>query len=503
MSSMNSDQQPQIAPENQPGTARRTRERSEYIDDPGKKRVMGFEPILAKRIMHLGLPVIIGMLTQTAINMIDSAMVGRLREDMAVAGTAALGPSLVLLWAFGGFLSAISVGTQALTARRYGEGSARGAGRVLTNSAILALSSSILVSVLAWFLAKPIFHAISHDPLIRDVGTSYARIRFIGLFSMVLMMSYKSFYDGVGRVRIHMSIAIIMNLSNALLNYILIFGKWGFPAMEVDGAAWASVISSSGGLAIMILWSMRRKDWRTFRVYQLRNINLSVMGRVAYLSIWSGLATLFVMTGFGFFYWIVGRVDKMEGLAGVNTAATSAVINISMLCFMTCIAFGTATATLVSQSMGARKPDLAERYGWQSIKIIVLLMGVLGGTAVLFSTEIVRLFLPETGGFAEVLKDQVVQIAGRSLSLAGFGAPIAAAALVFTQALYGAGESRYVMIVELVLHFSCLVPLAYGLAVVLGFGLNGCWYAAGIYGFALMTAMGSKFYLGGWKKTEI
>lgn len=477
--------------------------RSEFVVDSDERRVFGFEPQLVLRILKLSVPVIIGMLTQTAINMIDSAMVGRLREEMAVAGTAALGPSLVLLWAFGGFLSAISVGTQALTARRFGEGSARGAGRVLTNSAILALSSSLVVTVIAWFLAQPIFSAISHDPLIREVGTSYSRIRFLGLFSMVLMMSYKSFYDGVGRVRIHMSIAIIMNLSNAFLNYLLIFGNWGFPALEVDGAAWASVISSSGGLFIMIAWSMRRSDWRTFRVYQLRNINFKVMGRVAYLSIWSGLATLFVMTGFGFFYWIVGQVDEREGLAGINTAATSAVINISMLCFMTCIAYGTATATLVSQSMGAKKSDLAERYGWQSIKIIVLLMSALGAIAVFFPTELVRLFLPETEQFAETLKDQVVVTASNSLALCGFGAPIAAAALVFTQALYGAGESRYVMLVEMVLHFSCLVPLAYGLAIPFGFGLYGCWYAAGIYGVALMSAMGIKFYLGSWKNTEI
>lgn len=477
--------------------------RSEYVQDPGGKPIFGFEPILVLRIAQLGLPVIIGMLTQTAINMIDSAMVGRLPENMAVAGTAALGPSLVLLWAFGGFLSSVAVGTQALTARRFGEGSARGAGRVLTNSAILALGSSVVVSVMAWFLAEPIFYALSHDPLIREVGTSYSRIRFLGLFSMVLMMSYKSFYDGLGRVRIHMTIAIFMNLTNAFLNYLLIFGKWGFPALEVDGAAWASLITSIGGLGVMILWSLRRKDWRNFRVYQFKNIDISVMGSVAYLSIWSGLATLFVMTGFGFFYWIVGRVDEIEGLAGVNTAATSAVINISMICFMTCIAFGTATATLVSQSMGARNPSLAERYGWQSIKLIMMLMCVLGGIAVLFPTELVRLFLPASAGFAETLKDQVVATAGKSLFMCGFGAPMAAAALVFTQALYGAGESRFVMIVELILHFSCLVPLAYLLAVYFQLGLNGCWAAAGIYGFALMSAMGTKFYLGGWKKTVI
>ena len=96
---------------------------SEYAIDPGpaKYKVLGVEPLLARRIVRLGVPVIIGMLTQTAINIIDGLMVGRLPDEAAVIGTAAIGPSLILLWAFGGFLSAISVGTQAMTARRIGE----------------------------------------------------------------------------------------------------------------------------------------------------------------------------------------------------------------------------------------------------------------------------------------------------------------------------------------------------------------------------------------------
>ena len=97
---------------------------SEYAIDPGPaaRKFLGVEPILARRIIRLGVPVIIGMLTQTAINIIDGLMVGRLPDEAAVIGTAAIGPSLILLWAFGGFLSAISVGTQAMTARRIGEG---------------------------------------------------------------------------------------------------------------------------------------------------------------------------------------------------------------------------------------------------------------------------------------------------------------------------------------------------------------------------------------------
>lgn len=458
--------------------------------------------MLVGRITRLGLPVIIGMLTQTAINMIDAAMVGRLPEDEAVAGTAALGPSLILLWAFGGFLSAISVGTQALTARRVGEGNTLAAGKVLTNSIVLALVSSLVATVVAIALARPIFSIISHDPLVRDVGTTYVQARYVGLFSMVMMASYKSFYDGLGRVRVHMNIAILMNAINAIANWFLIFGNGGAPRLGVAGAAWGSVIASVAGLVVMIAWSLRRRDRKTFGVYRVKNFDAGVLATVARLSVWSGLAILFAMMGFALFFVIVGRVDEAEGLAGVNTAATTAVVNISMIVFMTCIAFGTSTATLLGQSLGAGQKDLAVRYGEQSVKIIVLAMTVIGMIAARFPVEILRVFLPESGG-DELLKDHVIDVAAASLSLASLGAPVAATALVLAQALYGAGESRFVMIVEGTLHFLCLVPLAWVFAVHMELGLVGCWLAAGVYGVLLMSAVGAKFVRRRWTETVL
>jgi multidrug resistance protein, MATE family len=477
---------------------------SEYVQDPGAYRRVGFvEPVLIGRILTLGLPVIIGMLTQTAINIVDTMFVGRLPQELAVAGTAALGPSLVLLWAFGGFLCAISVGTQALTARRFGAGDVRGAGRVLTNSAATALLSSIVVTGIAILLVGPIFAKISPDHMVQEVGTSFCRIRFLGIFSMVLMASYKSFYDGIGSVRVHMTIAIVMNILNLFLCWLLVFGNFGLPRLEVDGAAWSAVLSSSAGLVMIVAWSLRKGDRDAFRVYRWSNLDAAVAKSVAKLSFWSGMATTFVMTGFGLFLWIVGLVDAREGSPGVNASATSVIINISMLVFMTCIAFGTSTATLVSQSLGAKQPNLASRYGWQSVLLIVLLMTGVGAVMSLFPEPLLRAFLPAEASQNETLKDAVVAVAAHSLRFCGFLAPITAGALVLTQALYGAGESRFVMQVELVLHFVCLVPLAYFFAVGLGLGLIGCWYATAVYGTALLAATGIKFYRGSWKKTVI
>lgn len=477
-----------------------------YGIDPGKGRsIAGFEPPLVKRIVWLGVPVVLGMLTQTAINIIDTMMVGRLPDQVAVAGAAAIGTSLILLWAFGGSLSAISVGTQAMTARRFGEGEQKAAGKVLTNSLAMAVGLSVVVTTIAIILAAPIFEQVSHDPSVREVGINYSRIRFLGIFSMVATASFKSFYDGIGQVRLHMTAAILMNICNVVLNYVLIFG-WDagpihIPAMQVEGAAWASVIASYVGLIAMYLFSLRGRDRKLFRPYALSNIDFGVVKGIGSLSLWSGLATVFVMSGFALFYVIVGYVDEAQSLPGINKAATAVIINIMMAVFMTSLAFGTSTATLVSQSLGAKNPGLATRYGWQSVRLIAIVMS-LAGLALVFEPEFfLRLFLPEDAGGGN--KAQVIAVATNSLRLCGALSPVVAAALVLTQALYGAGESRFVMIVEGALHAGALVPLAALFALYFELGLLGCWIATGIYAVLLLFATAWRFYSGKWAETRI
>src|SRR5258708_3808327 len=99
---------------------------------------LAVDPTLGKRIASLAAPVVLAMMSQTAINQVDHVLVGRLPSEQSIPGQAALGISLVLLWAVGGFLSAISVGTQALTARRIGEQEHDRAGQVMFNSLSVA-----------------------------------------------------------------------------------------------------------------------------------------------------------------------------------------------------------------------------------------------------------------------------------------------------------------------------------------------------------------------------
>lgn len=477
-----------------------------YARDPGpsQMRFMFLEPTILGRIVHLGWPVIIGMLTQTAINTIDLLMVGRLDDAQAVPGTAAIMASVVLLWAYGGFLSAISVGTQALSARRYSEGSFEKAGQILSNSIAVSIIASAVITTIAIILIDPTMLLLTKSSEVQHIGGEFSKIRLLGLPSMALMASVKSFYDGLGRVRIHMCVAIIMNIVNAGVNYFLIFGSEfaGFksPALGVYGAAWGSVVSSYVGVLIMVLWSLRKNDRLKFKVYRFKNLSFPIALTIARLSVWSGLATVVLMVGVGLFNYIVSSIDIVEGSSSINASAASIILHVMMLVFMTCLAFGTSTATLVSQCIGAKLPKLAERYVWQCVLLAVYVMTAFGVFTFLFPHPILTLFLPpDLDG--NHLKELVINTAVPSLRMCALLlSPTAAAALVLTQALYGAGETRFVMIVEFLLHFLCLVPLAWLLALHFKMGILGCWIAAIIYASGLLIATATKFLSGSWKK---
>ncbi len=440
----------------------------------------------------------LALLTQTAINLVDTYFMGFLPEPERSDGQAMLSFALILLWAVGGFLSAISVGTQAMVGRREGQSHPHDSGAVLTNAVVLSLCASVVVSIVGFLLIPAVFRLTSHDPDYIKIGVAYTQWRFVGLVSMVVTAAYKSFYDGTGRTYVHFWAALFMNLVNVLLCWLLIFGEAGAPHMGVAGAGLAAAISSWVGLFAMIAFSMRPVDRDKYKPYRRGVLSATLMKQLARLSIPSGVATTVVMTGFILFIRIVNLFDtqlaKEGGTESIYGAATTIIINVLSLTFFSCMAFGVSTATLVSQSLGAKDADSAERYAWSSVKIAAMLFGVLGTHELMFPEFWIAIFNKSP---------HVIAVGSSSMRLMGATGPVIACGMILTQALFGAGNTRFVMIVELLLHFCVLLPVAYVCGVVLHGGLLGVWSAAAVYAVMLTTIMAWKFRQGSWKTIDI
>jgi MATE family multidrug resistance protein len=453
---------------------------------------------LVRRVLRLGVWVVLAMFTQYLVNVADNAMVGRLEGEEATVSQAAVGVAMPFFWAFGGFFAAVGAGTQAITGRRYAEADYKGAGAVLFNGLVIAVIAGMIGTVLGYLACpKGVGFLAEGGGQQEALAIEYAQIRMLGVAGMVVSFAYKAFFDGVGRTYVHLWAAVAMNVFNLILNYFFIYGNetLGIPKMALAGAGYASVIATYLGLLVMVLVAHRPHYRVRYTFYRLRHFDPSTMVRIAKLMVPSGVATVVLMAGFALFMRFVGEIDTAAGTGNVYGAATKAIMDIAGVCFMPLIAFGTATATCVSQSLGAGKPNLAARYGWEASRVGILAMLVIGSIFLAVPEQIIALVSPN---------DPQVAIAGAtSLRIVVIGLPLMAVGLVLSQALFGAGANVFVAVAELILHFGLFVPGAYLLGPHLGYGMEGVWVAATMYVAALGIVMGVKFFSQGWRKIKL
>ena len=455
-----------------------------------------------RAILTLALPTVFAMLSQSVVNEIDVIFFSHLPCPESSNGQAALLPSLIIVWLFGGSLSAINVGALALTARRVAERKPEDAGAVLANAAWFSLVAGAAVSVLGWVLLPRILGLMIEAPDVRAVALGYSRWRMMGVISMAMTMAIKGFFDGIGRTHVHLVAALVMNVFNVLFCYCFIFGHFGAPRMGVSGAGLSGFAATWIGLFIMILYAAQLRS--RFHPGRWSNLSRRLMWDILKLSIPAAMATAVMMFGFGLFSRIVGRLDAADtgvvaGQCGANEAvfgaATTDIVEILKLTFTACLAFGTATATLVSQSLGARRPEDAATFGWASVRLGLVIFGVVGVCeGVLFTPQIVH-FISQS--------DAVRDAAMVPMRMMGIVTPVLAVALILSEALFGAGNPRFVAGAQLVLIFGCLLPAAYLLGIVMKLNLVGIWTAACVYGVAAAATMSLKFRAGGWKTIRL
>ncbi len=458
-------------------------------------------------VLKLATPTVFAMLTQSIVNEVDIIFFSWLPCPESSNAQAALLPSLILLWLFGGSLSAISVGTQAISARRFAENKQLDAGAVLVNSWVFSLIAGIVFTLIGYLSLPFILGVLIKVPEVREAAQAYLNWRLLGIVSMAMTFSFKSFFDGIGKTHVHMVSAIVMNVLNIVLCLIFIFGRFGAPRMGIAGAGLAGFVSTWVGLAIMIGWAVLAKYRKPFAPFALGRVSARLTRDILRLSVPSAIATIAVMSGFALFATIVSHLDSVSQTAtvnaacpggraeAVNSAATTVIVGILKLTFTACLAFGTSTATLVSQSLGEGDGDKASRFGWVSVKLGLIIFGVVGileGLA--FPREILS-FVSQS--------PPVIEAAMLPMRVMGICTPLIAVGMILTQALFGAGNTRFVMIVELLLHFLCLVPLAWVLGITLGYGLIGIWSAAVVYVVALTAIMIWKFARGDGKTIRI
>ena len=440
---------------------------------------MTIKRTMIREILLLAYPVIVGMVSHTVLNLVDTAMVGRL-GDVAL-GSVGLGSYLVLVMVL--VFGSLSIGTQAITSRRLGENRQKEFESIAVNASFLALIIGVAVSVVGYFLSPWIFSLMSDNPEVIRAGTPYLAIRFLSLFSMIMIFTLRGFVYGLGRTRIDMIVSVL----NILLNYFLIFGHWIFPRLEVKGAAIASAASTVIGLAVYIAFVY-------FRIHRHlpaggggNRLDKGLMLQIVRISGPRALQSLSII-GFLIFLSFIGQI-------GIGELAISNIIFKAFnLSFMVGMSIGTASATLVGRSLGEGNERLAVRYGWHSVGIGAVIMGLIGALFMFFPREIMGLFTDSP----ETLEKGVLpfQLLGAFQLIDGVG-------IVLSRTLQGTGSTFYVMVSEMVVVWIFFIPFTYAAIHMMHGGIVLAWWGLFIYIVLFAAAMVFKFHEGGWKRVRI
>ncbi len=437
-------------------------------------------------VTRLAVPVMIGMLTQTFINLFDVAMVGRLGVDSKTA-LAALGVGIITLWVFGGALNAISVGILSLVTRRFGEKEYGKAGEVLFVGIAMAVVLGIVMAVIGYMISSPLFALLTRNRTVALEGAQFIKFRFIGLLPFLVIIVYKAFFDALGKTWVFMYVEIIMNIVNVVLSYGLILGHLGFSRLGVEGAGISATVSSFVGAASIVLYSFSRR-YRTFGIYKTWKVNFRLVREIVAISYPASIAAVLTTLGFEAFIVISGKINV------VTQAATTILTQLASLTFLPLLGFGTAAATMVGQNLGAGSPDQAEKYAYSAIKLGTVIISVLALVFIAFPQDVLRLFTDTNAVITEGSKALIIF----SLSMV-----FEAIGIISSQALFGAGYTKYVMMVDVSLHWLVFVPLSYVLGVVAGLHIVGLWMSADIYVFLLSMMMLIGLRRGKWKLVKI
>lgn len=340
---------------------------------------------------------------------------------------------------------------------------------------------------------RALIDAFGHAPEVRTLELTYFTI--LNLFSGIAILNnaLSSFFSGRGKTKIPMYVALAGNAVNLGLDYVLIFGKLGLPALGIKGAAWATIL---GGVSMTVIYGMllfTQKNRRAFKMVRLAGFYKPIFTRLVRFGLPNGFGILMDVISFTLFTFMVGNIDT------VSLQASNIVMSMQPVVFMVILGLGTGIQILVSKYQGLNRPD-------QSVQVLKnackLGYAYAGGIALLFffgTPLFIHLFIPAgTVNGAEIAARTVPLIKLVSFFVLGD-----AAYLIFGAALRGAGDTKFFMRIMIGCAWLLLIPGTWLLVYRLHASITWVWGWLTFYAWITAVFMVWRFARGKWKNIRV
>jgi putative MATE family efflux protein len=445
------------------------------------------EEHLIRSVVRLAWPVVVQQVSFSMVQLVDTALVGHLGED-SLAGVRLAGQ---IFWFSQAGMMALAVGSTAVIARNIGANRPELASRTLRNALLMAFAWGVLVGVVMWFLGSAWLGLLGAESEAQHQGTIYLKAAALGMPFWSITYAGSASLQGAGDTRTPMVIGLIVNATNIVVAYTLINGRGPFPQLDVQGSGLGfSCAAIIGGTLVL---TMLASGTRIIHWYPREALlfDSAEASRVLNVGVPAGLEQM----QFNIAFMTYTRIIASLGTTAL--AAHGVALAIQSLTFNVGFGLSVATTALVGQSLGAHRPDLAERSTYVAMRYSLGFMIVLGAILMIFGAQITDLFV---GGKNAA---EVVHIGRQLLFVFAFAMPALAVSLCLGGALRGAGDTRAVLLIMAGTTWIVRLIPAYLLAITFGFGVPGAWVAAVLDINTRALLMWLRFKQGRWKEIKV
>ena len=438
---------------------------------------------IGRAVLLLAVPMVLETAMESVFAVVDVFFVARLGP----AAVATVGLTESMLTIIYTVALGLSIGVTALVARRIGEKDPEGAARTAFQAVALGLVVATVMGVLGFTLAPHLLSIMGAEADVIESGAGYTRIMLGANATVLLLFLINAIFRGAGDAAIAMRVLWIANGINIVLDPALIFGLGPFPELGIDGAAIATNIGRGTAVFLQLLILLRAGGRVKIKRRHIE-LNPKVMWQLIRLS---GAGTFQVFIGEA--SWI-GLTRMLAGFGSGVLAGHTIGIRIIIFAILPSWGMSNAAATMVGQSLGAGKPERAERSVWIAGVYNMVFLTVIGFLFVVFAPQIVHLFTTEP---------EPARYAILCLRIVSLGFPFFAYGMVLTQSFNGAGDAWTPTIINLFCFWLFELPCAYVLAYVFDVGPVGVFTAMTIAFSSLAVVSALVFRRGKWKAKSV
>jgi MATE family multidrug resistance protein len=439
--------------------------------------------------MHIALPLILSTASWSVQHFVDRMFLSWYSPETIAAAMPAGMLHFSIVSVFMGTAGYVST----FVAQYYGAKQYNRIGHAIWQGVYISLFGG-LVLVCFYPFSEVIFGWIGHDQAVQHQEVIYFKILCFAGAPYMASYALSGFFSGRGKTWPVMWVNIFATAVNLIFDYVLIFGHWGFPEMGIKGAGLATIIAGVFSF-LLYLWLLTdRRTNTTYHTLKGWRPEKNLMLRVLRFGLPSGVQFFLEMGGFTGFILIVGR------LGTASLAATNIAFNINTLAFMPMIGCGIAISVLVGQYLGANKPKLAQISTYSGFHLAFVYMGSIAAAYILLPDLFVIPFAlnADPATFQEVYDFSVVL-----LRFVAFYSLFDTMNIIFCSAIKGAGDTKFVMNISVMLSIVGLLVPTYLAVIVFDYGLMVSWTLATSYVILLGITFFLRFLNGKWKNMRV